>query len=285
MARFRALAVALLCALAVGHAGAQSLQRLTVTQLTLAASTRSPRVEVPFDLIVTAKVREQISRLDNVDLPILAEVELLGDQESLVRSASGTTYTERIRVVAHHSGTIVIAPVTLDAVDARNGRPSQFSSNALTLHVRPVSLGAVLRRQLDVRVVVVTVARWVLGLAVVGLVLALVAIRRGRTPPPVVVVPPPAALPPPSEEDRLQQAYAALVATPTRRQIVRIRTLVRDLVGAREDETLHALLKRSGSLDVRMIRLLRALERAAFTHDEDFNRALADVLDALKEMT
>ena len=111
------------------------MQRLTVTQLTLAADTSTPRIEVPFHLIVTAHVRERISELDNLDLPILAELELLGDEHTMVAERGGSTYRETIAVVAHHSGAITIAPVTLDAIDARTGKPTRFSSNTLTLRV------------------------------------------------------------------------------------------------------------------------------------------------------
>ncbi len=142
---------------------AQSLQRLTVTQLTLSADAVSPKVEVPFDLIVTAHVRERVSELRNLDLPILAEVELLGDEHSVVSNASGTTYTERVRVVAHHSGVITIEPATLDAIDPRDGKAKRYSSNSLSLSVGGGVIGVT--QTYDGRAIIFTVLRWLLILA------------------------------------------------------------------------------------------------------------------------
>ena len=35
---------------------------------------------MPFHLIVTLRVRERVTRIDNLELPLLAELELLGDE-------------------------------------------------------------------------------------------------------------------------------------------------------------------------------------------------------------
>ena len=70
MARYRALilAIAATAAFAI-PAAAQNLQRLTVTQLTLASDTPNPQFETPFHLFVTARVRERVTALENIDLP------------------------------------------------------------------------------------------------------------------------------------------------------------------------------------------------------------------------
>ncbi len=274
--------MAALCA----AAQAQSLQRLTVTQLTLAADTTAPKVEVPFDLIVTAHVREPITDLRNLDLPILAQVELLGDEHSLVSGADGSTYTERVRVVAHHSGLITIAPVTLDAVDPRDGKAKRYSSNSLALAVG----GGVtaVTQTFDVGAALFTTLRWLIVLVVALLVVRLI-VRRPRAapinvppphPPPVPVVPPLVM----SREQRLRDARTVLAAERTRAAVLSVRTMVREMVGASDAETLADVIRRIEPEQRNMRALLFALERAAFTHDGDLPRAVDHVIDRLNEM-
>lgn len=271
-------------------ASAQSLQRLTVTQLTLSASTTNPRIEVPFDIIITAHVRERVTELQNVDLPVLGDLlELLGDQRETVADANGTAYTERLRVVAHHSGTIIIPPVTLDAIDARNGRPSRFSSNSLTLQVQgPALATTVAENASSFAHAVIRIVQWLAGIAIVVIVLRLIYTRR-RVPvaaeplPPPQPVASPAAQP--SAQERLQGARDELRRSPTRTAVVHVRALVRSMVGAGEKETLDDVLRRTSPSEVRMRSLLRSLERAAFTHEADFQPALDDVMQRLEEMT
>ncbi|MHB8230394.1 MAG: hypothetical protein ACYDG0_06355, partial [Vulcanimicrobiaceae bacterium] len=130
-----AFALALLLLLPMGQARAQSLQRLDVTSFTLSSDTGAPQLERPFHLIIAVSVTESESRLDNLVLPSFFGLEELGDARRLVAGSNGTRYRETITVVAHRSGTIHVTPAYLDAVDARNGRPTRFISNALVLHV------------------------------------------------------------------------------------------------------------------------------------------------------
>ncbi len=165
-------------------AQAQALQRLTVSNFALSADAPSPKLEQPFHLIVTVHVKQQVATLENLDLPILAELELLGDERRITRDASGTTYRENITVIAHHTGAIHIAPATLDAVDARDGKAKRFFSNDLTVNVSGGALqplreagnaaGAVLRAGL-------TIAFWIACLAAAAFV-AITVYRRRRAP-------------------------------------------------------------------------------------------------------
>jgi hypothetical protein len=241
---------------------------------------------VPFELIVTAHVREHVTELRNLDLPVLSELELLGDQQTLLSTRDGTLYTERIRVVAHHSGTITIAPVTLDAVDARDGKAKQYSSNSLTLVVGG-GISAV-ARNFDITGALIAALRWFLVIAVVLVVVRL--LRRRRKAPAVQVLPaakPVAAPAPPARvttrEQRLRDARTVLAANRTRSAVLQVRTAVREMVGANDAETLADVLRRTNEDDRTMRRVLIALERAAFTHEDDFQAAVDDVLARLDE--
>ena len=286
----RSCALALVLVASVAQAGAQSLQRLTVTQLTLAADTSTPAIEVPFHLIITARVRERISELDNLTLPILAELELRGDEHTMVASRNGSTYRETITVVAHHSGTITIAPVTLDAYDARNGKPTRFSSNSLVLHVAGPSAAVVARVDAwhnlwSVLIVLVRALLWLLGIGVVLFIFtALVRRRPARAPAAVVTLAPakPVIIDPKAQ---LRQALEALRGSRTRAGAMRARSIVRRMVGATDAETLADVLHRPLAADRDMRDVLRALERAGFTHDADLGVAIAAAIARLERMT
>lgn len=266
------------------HARAQTLQRLTVTALTLSADTASPRIEVPFHLIITAHVRERITELDNVDLPILAELELLGDEHSLIASGNGTTYRETITVVAHHSGSITIAPVTLDAIDARDGRAKRYSSNPLTLNVAGGLAAMSVPQPSSPRTPWIPV---IVAFAAAGLIWMLLARRRPAPAAPaaaVITLPPPVPVTP-DPRRRAREWYEALRANPTRNGAMAIRSAVRRSVGANERETLADVLRRPLAQPAPMQRVLRALERAGFTTDADVPAAVRAALSALEEMT
>ncbi|HTX56336.1 MAG TPA: hypothetical protein VMD47_04455 [Candidatus Acidoferrales bacterium] len=288
MARLcRFIVVALIVARMTAPAAAQSLQRLTVTQLTLAADTTTPHIETPFHLIVTAHVREHIAELDNVDLPILAELELQGDEHVLIPRNGGTTYRETITVVAHHSGAIKIAPVTLDAVDARSGKALRYFSNSLTLHVRGL---APMAATVDVWGAIGAFFGWLLRLililAGVAAALFVVAALVRRRPPPAPVVT--LAAPTPVVRDSkamLREALDALARNPSRAGALRARSIVRRMVGATEAETLADVLRRPLAVDPDLRDLLRALERAGFTHDGDLRVAIAAATAQLERMT
>ena len=285
------IGAALVWPLLCGIANAQSLQRLTVTQLTLSADTTTPRIEVPFHLVVTAHVRERISELDNLDLPILAELELLGDEHVLVPQSGGTTYRETITVVAHHSGAITIAPVTLDATDARSGKNFRYSSNSLTLHVQgpAAAIAAAGDAWQGLRSLLSALLRLLLILAGFAgiVVLAAVLIRRrapAAPPPPVVTLAPPV---PVARDPRavFREALGALQHDRSRTGAMRARHIIRRMVGATDAETLADVLRRPSASDPQLRDLLNALERAGFTHQADLTAAVAAAIAQLERMT
>jgi len=253
----------------------------------LSADTAAPQIDTPFHLIVTLRVRENVTRVDNLDLPLLAELELLGDERETQSGSHGTQYRETITVVAHHSGTVVIAPATLQAVDARDGKAKQWYTNQLRLQVAGPPLivtgAAVLRGALQV---VLRLLLWVAGIAIgVGLVV-LIAKRRPKPLP----MPVPAPAPPPeapraivvrSRRQEIDDALTVLRAERTRVAAVRVRAAVWRMVGASEGETLADVLRRPQTDDPVLRRLLIALERSAFTYDDDLRAAIDDACTAL----
>ena len=278
-----------LVALLAGAAGAQALQKLTVQSFELSSDTAQPALEVPFHLIVRVHVLQRVSAIDDIELPILAELELLGDERRVTASASGTDYVETISVVAHHTGTIAIAPVTLQAIDARDGRPKQYFSNALTLHVAGGSLEPMATGE-DVAVRILRLfawtALWIGGVTCVVTVLALAFFHRPAKPlPSQPAAAPPAAQTPRSRREQFADALTVLRAERTRGAAVRVRTAVWRMIGASEGETLADVLRRSDAADPQMRVLLRSLERAAFTYDDDLPAAVEDACASLEAVT
>jgi hypothetical protein len=217
-----------------------------------------------------------------VVLPMFGPLEILGDEKQVLAGAGGTEYRETISVVSHQSGTISIAPAYLDAIDARDGKPKRFLSNALTLRVggaAAASLAPLLR----------TLAEIAAGIAVV-LLMALGVLRLRRpsrvvAPPTQAAQPAPPAAPTPSDERPYATALADLQAEPSRACARRVRERIWQTMGASRFDTLADVLRRPAAHDPAVRGVLRALERAAFTHDADLRPALDDAISVLARIT
>lgn len=275
-----ALAVAAIAA-TLGLARAQSLQRLTLTAFTLSADTSHPRFEVPFHLIVRVRVRQRVVAIDNLDLPVLAELELLGDVRTVRASRTGSSYREVITVVAHHTGTIEIAPATLEAIDATDGQAKEFFSNSLRLTIGGGPIDALpgfrLWRSLGWAMLWLTIT---LAAAAMLAWLAFVMARRRPQPLPVAIVPEPAR-PIPTLDQRFADALTVLRASPTRATAVTVRAAIWRALGADAGGTLADAM-RAPAAGPRAVRgCLAALERAAFTYDADLAAALEAACAAL----
>ncbi|MBV9333718.1 MAG: hypothetical protein JO146_06900 [Candidatus Eremiobacteraeota bacterium] len=284
MAQRSAAALALLVALlasvpAIGDA--QALQRLTVLSFDLGADATALRAGIPFHLMLTLRVRERVSQIANIDLPGLAQLELLGDERETTTTPQGTQYRETVTVVAHDGGTIAISPGTLQAIDARDGKPKQWFSNGLTLHVAGAPSRAVRVAARSVGVALL----WLLGIVSIAAIVLLLARRRPPAPRPV----PPAAVAPPVSQaivrtprQRAQDALAVLQAERSRPAAISVRAAIWRMVGASDGETLADVLRRTDSHDRVTRELLVALERSAFTYEEDLRGAIEDACAALE---
>lgn len=270
-------------------APAQNLQRLTVQSFTLASDTPQPRLEVPFHLVLTLRVRERVGEIDNLVLPILAAVELQGDERHYEVGPAGTLYSETITVVAHHTGKITIAPATLQAIDARDGREKQWYSNGLTLDVVGGSLlpihgmGRTVAHAARFAFVVLL---WAVGI-LCGIAVLLLVFRRRPAPVAVAVPAAPAPVPAPvpvrrTRREQLEDALTVLRAERSRAAAVRVRAAVWHMLGVSEGATLDDVLRSPEAGDARMRTLLRALERGAFTYDDDLRPAIDAACDALE---
>ncbi|MDQ2865072.1 MAG: hypothetical protein M3R51_02480 [Candidatus Eremiobacteraeota bacterium] len=278
----------LACVMPAAAAGAQTLQHLSIREFSLSADTATPKTEEPFHLIVVVRVAERSASFTNLDLPVLAELELIGDERHVAAGSDGAVYREVIGVVAHHSGDIHVAPATIDAIDPRDNRAKRYFSNDLTLHVTAGAIatfgnarsaaGNLARSLLDI-------LGFIVGLAAAMFVIFTV-LRRRRA---VANVAPPALEPAAPIEvrprDALCDGLLALRAERSRAIALAVRTLARRAIGAGDNETLGDVLQRPQAYDPKMRDVLIALERAAFTYDADFAGALEDAIGSLERAT
>ncbi len=272
-------------------AGAQTLQRLTVQSFTLSTDAPRPAIDEPFHLIVSLRVRESVMQINNLELPMLAQLELLGDERSTISGARGSEYREVITVVAHTPGAIPLAPATLQARDARDGKAKQWYTNGLTLYAGQTASQAIRSNAGVLLDAVANVARWVLTLALIALFFwslfwVFVVLPRRRPPAAQVVEPPAAvAMPVPRPRTRAEQVRDALLvlnAERTRSGALRVRSAIWRMIGAPEGETLGDTLRRPGANEAPLKDVLVSLERGAFTYDDDLAQAIGDACGALE---
>ncbi len=260
-------------------AHAEGLQRVSVSGFTLSADTTNPRAGVPFHLIVTLRVRQAIGEVRNLQLPVLAGLELLGDERNTSAGPQGTLYREIVSVVGSDAGSMTIAPATYDAIDVRDGKAKEYSSNSIVLHLSgPPSQRLNHAAVLAARVLLSAgVALIVLGASL----LVLYARRSSRAVAPEAAAPAPSP-PEPSPRERLREALAQLQADPTRTGAMRARVVLYRMVGAADGETLGDAMQRAKRTQPLLLDVLPAVERAAFTYEADLQAAIEHAIAALE---
>jgi hypothetical protein len=276
--------VALLLALVGAPAAAapvDPLQSLHVRTFSLSADKDAIRVGESVNVTITLRVDEPVDSIDNVILPELFGFQNLSDERHLQSSGAGTTYVETLTLQATEAGDHRIGPATLEAIDARTKRPTRFGSNTIVVRVAaaPPSIdGSWVRKGLAL-----------LG-GLVGLTLALILFTRLARPsvgtavrielePQVAPAP---SVPVPSESERWRALTEALAEHPTRENVIAVRALLRQHVGARADETFGDVLAReAGRLPPELLEAMRAVERAAFIDDVHLRVAVRDAAAAL----
>lgn len=235
----------------------------------------------PFHLTLTAHVAERIAQLDNVTLPDLAGIDVTGDERRCSPAPRGTACSETLTLAATLPGDRAIGPWTMDAIDARNRRPSRFSSNTIVIHVggpSPLQGAGDTLRALAVAAVCALVIIVVAG-AGAWLILR---VRPRRSPAPVTRLDIAAEpLAPPAPKPALRDLIEALAREPTRARAFALRASLRAGVGARDDETYADLVARRAIGDAAALAAFRAVERAAFCEDARVAEAAREALTYL----
>jgi len=264
----------------VAPASAQTLARLHVRSFVMTAEPKTLNVGDTLRLRIVTRVDENVGQLDNVTLPDLAGFDSLGDERVCASSGHGTECTEVLALSPTEAGDRTIAPTTLDAIDARSGKPSHFATNPVTIHV----IAAGPQPSGVTRTLVEDLLRPIAILVLVGAAAYALLWGFGRRPRPKAQPPIPVSQPiaPPAPVDPLPQLIAALAAERTRPRVLAVRDEIRRRIGAREDETLGDLLRRGAAgSDRALVDVLRAVERASFIDDDQLPGAIDEALAAL----
>ena len=252
---------------------------------------------MPFHLIVALHVREAVDRDRQPHLA--GSGRRRAARATIARTqagADGTDYRETITVVAHHTGKIALAPATLQAIDPRDGKAQTV------LHESADASSSAHRIALAGRgdAGAWHIARQLLGMcficgarprrSIVCIVVASGAplAPRPRRPPVGAAAATAAPVAPGTPaatacKMRLPSCVPSAIA-PT---AVRVRAVVWRAIGApRRDASRRPAPPRAG--DARIAGVLRALERAAFTYDDDLAPAIdaaCEALEAISGMT
>lgn len=254
----------------------------------LGAEPQRLRVGDTLRLVMHVHVDERVAHLDNVTLPDLSGFEVLGDERRCVPARRGTDCMETIGLSPTVAGARTIAPVTLDAIDAKTGRPTRFASNTVRVIVAGVAPAAapnavkdVLSDALRVALIVALVAA-----AIAALAWGFARVRsRPKPPKPEPAPPPDSPVKATNESSRLEELLATLEREPTRANVLAMRSYLRDRIGARENETLVDLIKRDV---VRpgdpLSEALPQVERAAFVEDREVADAIGEALPSLQAL-
>lgn len=156
---------AVVFALALSSAGhAQALRMLNVSALSMSADRTHLDVGEVFHLGIHARVRENIAALDELVIPDVGTMQLLGDERRTTHGAGGTDVVETLTLEATMRGRYTFAPAHLDVIDPRDLSPKRFSADrAVTVVVADPAL-------------VGRVDGWALGRSLATLLAALVAV-------------------------------------------------------------------------------------------------------------
>ncbi len=267
---------ALLCA--GTPSDAQKLQTLHVSSLTLSSDTAHPAVGLKFHLTISTEFKERVANPDElVILPPLDGLQIIGDERHATYANAGSRYTETLSVIAPAQGKVHVGAAHLDAIDARSGKPSRFSSNELTLSVG--GNGDAVR---NLSLVVFKIALTALTLFAATLALRILRKRRALLAPapelPVAVHDEPAN----SANTSLADAVAGLKETRTRSAVLRVRAVLRQSVGAKDGETLGDILRGCAAGCETAHPVLAATERAAFIGEGHFEVAMDEMILSLE---
>lgn len=279
--------------IACGAADAQPLQTLHVRTFTTAVDPATVHAGDVFHLVITIRVDENVSSIDNIRLPDTSDFTEQGDERRLTSNGTGTLYTETLTLTPSTPGVKVISPAVFEAVDAKTGKPSRFASDEATVRVLPaLAEGAggldafwfeALRREAGRLLALALRLAFFGGLLVVGIRMLRRRTRRATAVPlpqaPAESFPRRART---GDPTRLRDLTTDLERDPSRRRILDVRQYLLVCACVHEHETLIDLERRlGGRVAPAFLAALHAAEQASFCEDERLSPAIASAVKAL----
>lgn len=223
---------------------------------------RADRTAVPIGadvhLTIHARVRERVAALDELIVPEVGTMHLLGDERRVRQGPGFTDIDETLTLEPVEAGTTLIPGAYLDAVDGRTGKPTRFTTNGVRITVAAAAGqgDGMLRR----------VAFVLLGLllATMGIVLAARTLQR-RSPQARAVAAardPLPAVPALSPREAVREAFATYRRAPSRAALGRLRAALFAAAGTRPGCTARDAA--TATADAQLIVALREAEAAMF---------------------
>jgi hypothetical protein len=243
-------------------AGLVALLVLNVRSFTLTCDTAHPRAGVPFNVTLTVQVSQNVPELPDVYLPAFFGPQELGDERQIHHGHDGTLYRETLRLVAAAAGPVHIGSAYLDAIDARDGKPKRFISNALDLNAGPAPVARTGVRFFETAAIALA--------ALLTFAFARRPARRRREAVSIKPVP---------VVNGIAEAIAQLRDRRDRKAVFDLRAQLWESAGARQGETLQDVLARPKAVDRNVRRMLILIEEAAFIEEARLEDAVARILE------
>ena len=248
-------------------AGAQSYPTLHVDALSMRADKARVDVGETFHLAIHVRVRERVRALDELVIPGVGTMHVLGDERHVTAGPHATDVTETLTLEAVDPGRFTFTPAYLDAIDATTHKPSRFSANPVTVIV--AGKGAVPVDSGSLWISLRTAVAWLLGIVVLFAVALWLGARwlraSARAAAPAYAVPAmqaaPAA-PPRTPRDDVADALRTYRTAPAAESLLRLRGALHRAAGASPGATLRDTL--AATSDAALRSALTAADHAAF---------------------
>jgi hypothetical protein len=234
------------------------LRTLHVEALTMRADRTAVPIGADVHLTIHARVRERVAALDELIVPEVGTMHLLGDERRVRQGPGFTDIDEALTLEPVEAGTTLIPGAYLDAVDGRTGKPTRFTANGVRITV------AAAAGQGDGMLRHVAFVLLGLLLATMGIVLAARTLQRrapqaralaaARDPLPVV--------PAHSPREAVREAFATYRRAPSRAALGRLRAALFAAAGTPPGSTARDAA--TATADAQLIVALREAEAAMF---------------------
>jgi hypothetical protein len=261
----------------VSASPAFALRTLHVDALAMRADRTQVAVGEVFHLAIHIRVRERVAALDELVVPDVGTMQILGDERHVTSSSSGTDVIETLTLEPRQPGTFTINGAYLDAVDARTSKPSRFSANPVRVVVGGGSTFTVQFWE-AMRIIVAITLVGTGVLVVVALLVTLARTRRRSPPIPARPVAPVTASPKRTPRDAVADALRMYRTAPSHDALMRLRAALFAAAGVDAGATLRDALGTTADQGLRTA--LIAAERTAFGPAYARDAASAELIDA-----
>lgn len=279
--RALALAAALTALWLPVQAQAQGLRSLHVVALSMRADKTRVAVGETFHLAIHVRVHERVAALDELEVPDVGTMHLLGDERHAFAAPNGTDIVETLTLEPATPGAYTFPAAYFDAIDANTKKPSRFAANPVRVVVTAPVVQILSPRVIAyplLAIALVALGTLLTALALVALVVFM--LRRDRKP--VVSAPPPPppipAAPPRTPRDEVADAVRAYRSAPADGALRRLRAALFTAAGVPPGATLRDAL--ANTRDGALRPALSAAEHAAFGPAHARDDASRELLDA-----